>query len=79
MSAVFSDRVLLLGCRYFNFRFPDSVYSGVACLNIFVTIMYAIGFMPLPFQILVGVAFSLFVIFIAFKVIKLVLDAIPFV
>jgi hypothetical protein len=41
--------------------------------------MYAIGFMPLPFQILVGVAFSLFVIFIAFKVIKLVLDAIPFV
>lgn len=48
-------------------------------MNIFQTIMFAIGFMPVPFQVLVGVAFSLFVIFIAFKVIKLILDAIPFV
>lgn len=48
-------------------------------LNIFQTIIFAIGFMPLPFQILVGVAFALFVVFTAFKVIKLILDAIPFV
>ena len=48
-------------------------------MNIFQTVLFAIGFMPLPFQILIGVAFSLFVVFIAFKVIKLILDAIPFV
>lgn len=48
-------------------------------MNIFTTIMYAIRFMPVPFQVLVGVAFSLFVVILAFKVIKLILDAIPFV